>query len=146
MKHVLISRTDGGVSILSARDETNLEAEVGKWRTSCPGLYVSHREIAVASIPADRTFRDAWVSLGGRVQVDMPKAREIHRGRLRVMRKPKLDALDAEYMKALEAGDTARQASVAATKQALRDVTADPAIEAARTPDALKEVIPAALK
>ena len=58
----------------------------------------------------------------------------------------KLAALDVEYQHADERGDVAEKARIAAKKQALRDVTADPAIEAAQTPEALKAVWPDILK
>lgn len=95
----------------------------------------------------DQTFRNAWKDGPGlgKPDVDMPKAREIHRNRLRRMRTPKLEALDVEYTRADEAGDQTKKQQVAQQKQALRDVTTDPAIDAAQTPDELKAVIPQAL-
>jgi len=97
-------------------------------------------------IPADRVFRNAWKSELGGVGVDMPKALEIHRNKLRELRAPKLAALDVEYMRALEQSDGAKMATIAAKKQALRDVTADPALIAAQTPEELKAAIPEALR
>jgi hypothetical protein len=96
--------------------------------------------------PSDRTFRNAWKLDSGAIEVDMTKAREMHKQKLREMRKPKLEALDSDYMRADEGGKTAEKKAVAAKKQALRDVTSDPAIEAAQTPEELKAVIPAALQ
>lgn len=94
------------------------------------------RDAASLTVPADRTFRGAWAFNGNAVEIDMTKARDIHRDNLRAERAPKLADLDVAYMKALEqGGDTA---AIAAEKQALRDVTADARIEAAATPDALK--------
>jgi len=49
-------------------------------------------------------------------------------------------------MRAQEAGDTQRQALIAEKKQSLRDATADPAIDAATTPDKLKAVRPDVLQ
>lgn len=101
---------------------------------------------------SDLTFRDAWIDapLGGpgwgKPGTDMVKAREIHRTRLRQMRAPLLEALDTDYMRADEAGDQQEKKRIALRKQALRDVTADPAIEAAVSPEALKAVIPGALR
>jgi len=80
------------------------------------------------------------------ITVDMTKAREIKRDQLRAERKPLLEKLDVEYMRAQEAGDTALQQEIAAKKQALRDATVDPAIDAATTPDELKAATPAALQ
>ena len=105
-----------------------------------------YRIVDAAIIPTDRTFRDAWVISGPGLVVDMPKAREIHRWRLRAMRKPMMEALDVDFMRAMEAGDAAKQKDVTAAKQALRDVTVDPMIEAATTPEALKAAIPGVLK
>lgn len=97
-------------------------------------------------IPTDRTFRDGWKAGAGKVEHDMAKCREIQKARLRVLRAPKLAALDVEFMRALETGDTAKAAEIAAKKQALRDVTKDPSITAAKTVEELKSAIPAALQ
>lgn len=87
----------------------------------------------------DRTFRNAWKDGGGsKPEVDMPKAREIHKERLRRMRAPLLEDLDIEYILADEQGDTSKKKAVAQRKQILRDITLDPEIEAATTPEQLK--------
>lgn len=96
--------------------------------------------------PTDRTFRDGWTWIGGKVDHDMPKCRDIHRNRLREIRAPKLAALDVEYMRALEASEQVKLTEIAAKKQALRDVTADPGIDAAVTSEELKAVMPEALR
>jgi hypothetical protein len=77
---------------------------------------------------------------------DMTKAREIKRDMIRAERNPLLEQLDVEFMRAQEAGDTALQQEIAAKKQALRDATVDPVIDAATTPDELKAATPAALQ
>jgi hypothetical protein len=97
-------------------------------------------------VPADRTFRDAWKLDQSQLVVDMAKAREIHKDHLRQMRAPRLAEADAEFLRAIEIEDRQLQAEIAAKKQALRDVTADPAIAAARTPEELKAAVPAILK
>ena len=96
------------------------------------------RDAASLTVPTDRTFRGAWQFNGDAVEIDMVKARDIHRDNLRAERGPKLDALDTAWFRAAETGDTEAQAQIAADKQALRDVTADPRIEAAATPENLK--------
>jgi len=75
----------------------------------------------------------------------MTKAREIKRDMIRAERKPLLEKLDVEFMRAQEAGDTALQQDIAEKKQSLRDATVDPVIDAAITPDELKAATPAAL-
>ena len=101
--------------------------------------------VEVDSLPATRAFRNAWELVDGAVVVNMPRARDIHKSKLRELRAPKLAALDVEYQRADEAGDAAEKARIAAQKQALRDVTSDPAIAAASTPEALAAVLPECL-
>lgn len=101
--------------------------------------------LVVSADLSDRTFRDAWTCEGNALKVDMPKARDHWRNRMRAARAPLLAALDVEYQRADEEGDVAKKQDVARRKKALRDVTVDPAIEAAKTPDALKAVWPAVL-
>ena len=79
------------------------------------------------------------------ITVNMPKAVEIKKDQIRAERAPLLADLDVQFMRAVEAGDTDAQATIAAKKQALRDATSDPAIAAASTPDELKAVRPTAL-
>ena len=76
------------------------------------------------------------------ITVNMTKAREIKKDQIRADRKPMLEALDVAFMRAVELGDNAQQASIAAEKQTLRDATNDPAIAAAETPEELKAVNP----
>lgn len=71
------------------------------------------------------------------ITVNMAKAREIKREKIRTQRAPLLAALDVDFMRAVEAGDTAEQARIAAEKQRLRDAPEDPRIEAAKTPEEL---------
>ena len=97
--------------------------------------------------PTERTFREAW-SFGGNpeagiITVDMDKARDIWRDKIRQARAGQLEALDAQFMKALETG--ADTSAIVAQKQALRDAPADPGIDAATTPEVLKLVQPAGL-
>ena len=66
----------------------------------------------------------------------MAKAREIHKEKIRVARKPLLEALDIEFQKALETG--ASTTDIIAKKQALRDAPADSGITSAADTDALK--------
>ena len=66
----------------------------------------------------------------------MAKAKEIHKAKIRIARKPKLAELDIEFQKALEtSSDTA---AIVSKKQALRDAPANTAIDAATTEAELK--------
>jgi hypothetical protein len=154
--HIAISRPDGGVSIMcfvtkqygstegggweNPATPDNIEAVLNKrnkpwttWRIMAPS--------EVQNDITDRTFRNAWKDDNG-IGVNMQKAREIHRNNLRGMRATVLAQLDTEFMRALEAGDTAKQTEIAARKQVLRDVTERPEIEEAQTPEQLKHAWP----
>ena len=136
MRKILFTRPDGGLSII-----TPVESEQHAWE-ALPKDALNPHFVSDVEIPDDRDFRDAWKDTGSGVVIVMSKAREIHKSKLRKLRTPKLAALDVEYQRADEAGDVAGKKQIAARKQALRDVTADPRIAAATTPEQLKAVIP----
>ena len=94
------------------------------------------RDASSLTVPTDRTFRGAWSFNGDAVEVDMAAARDIHKENLRAERGPRMDALDVDFMQALEAGNSTTQ--IATDKQTLRDITDDARIAAAADPDALK--------
>ena len=162
---------DGSVTILGCASKSELERVIGT-PTMIDGIerrvltdreYLDHiigRNVAKGVIPKDaelvmlpddwvpadrRAFRSAWVLNGETIDVDMPRAREIQKARLRREREPMLAALDTEYMRADETRDAARKSAIAAEKQALRDVTASPLIDAAKTPEELKSLTVAAI-
>ena len=68
--------------------------------------------------------------------IDMAKAKEIHKTRIRVARAPKLAELDVEFQRALETG--ASTTDIVTKKNALRDAPAAVGISSAITPDELK--------
>ena len=68
--------------------------------------------------------------------IDMAKAREIHKDKIRAARAEKFKELDIEFQKALETG--ASTTDIVAKKNALRDAPADSGIAAASDADALK--------
>ncbi len=72
-----------------------------------------------ATVPSGRHFRNAWALDGTVISEDLAAAKTIFADKIREARKPLLEALDADYMKALETGtDTT---AIVASKQALRD-------------------------
>lgn len=75
-----------------------------------------------------------------KIKINMNKAVEIRKQQLREARKPRLEMLDILYQRADEQNDTTRKAEIAAQKQALRDITKDPALEKAKTVDDLFNV------
>ncbi len=68
--------------------------------------------------------------------INMNKAKEIHKNKIRKARAPKLAELDVEFQKALET--SADTTSIVSKKNALRDAPANAAIDAAKTEAELK--------
>tara|TARA_R100000655_G_scaffold55861_1_gene93975 strand:- start:1390 stop:1650 length:261 start_codon:yes stop_codon:yes gene_type:complete len=68
--------------------------------------------------------------------IDMAKAREIHKTKIRAARTSKLAELDVEFQKAQET--SADTSAIVAKKQALRDAPAASSIGSATTTDELK--------
>jgi len=149
------TRPDGGLSIINAVPKERVELVIGELTDDEYRAHIIDRSIPpdatdVHELPddwqppdIDRTFRNAWRKSGLSFSVEMAHAREIHRDKMRRARKPMLNALDVQFMRAMEQGQATK--TIVDQKQALRDVTADPAIEAAQTPDDLRKVWPAAL-
>lgn len=113
---IAYDRPDGGVSIV-----TRLNGDLSLTGRDIPPDATNVRLIDPSDIPADRTFRNAWTTIGGNVEHDMEKCREITKERLRAERAPKLAALDVEYIRATEEGKPT--AAIVAQKQVLRDIT-----------------------
>ena len=149
MKRILFTRPDGGLSVvtpvINTRENITEDAALERAVKKLPSDAVNVRVVDASEIPTDRSFRNAWED-SGKIDVNMPKAREIHKERLRQIRAPLLAKLDVEYQRADEQGDAALKAQIATKKQALRDVSKHSAIAAAKTPDELKAAIPDALK
>lgn len=57
------------------------------------------------------------------IKINLEKAKEIKKDMLRADRKPLLEALDIEMMRAIEEGNTVKQTEISEKKQALRDIT-----------------------
>ena len=70
------------------------------------------------------------------IKIDIAKAKEIHKTKIRTARAPLLEALDIEFQKAQETG--ASITDIVAKKQALRDAPADSGIAAATDEASLK--------
>lgn len=74
------------------------------------------------------------------ISINMEKARNIKRDKLRLERAPLMAKLDIDFMKALESGDSTKQSIVIAKKQALRDITDHLALEQATSISELKAI------
>lgn len=146
---LIYTNADGSVSIVHSASKSNLEQVLGPLTDEKFRKHVIERSIPPEANnviempddwepPTDRYFRNAWVQSDAAVVVDMPRAREVQKKVLRTLRKPLLEALDVEMIIALESANSSKIAEIKTRKQGLRDITDDPTIEAAQTPEQLK--------
>lgn len=70
------------------------------------------------------------------IKINITKAQEITKDRLRAERAPLLQALDVQFVRALETGEDI--AGIAAEKQRLRDITK--LVDGVTTPEELKAI------
>ena len=70
------------------------------------------------------------------IGLDLARAKDIHKDNIRTARKPLLEVLDVDFVRALEQGDDT--SAIAERKQALRDAPAAPEIASAGSADELK--------
>ena len=104
--------------------------------------------VSVATIPNSGKkdhLRDAWECPGGVAGVNMPKARVIHMGRIRLVRNKELLGLDWQLSRAQETNNTAEEARIKTLKQTLRDIPATFDLNDHITATALKAAWPAEL-
>lgn len=94
--------------------------------------------VEASSLP-DYYFRPAWKLEAGAAVIDIEGAKEVQRERWRARRVYLLEALDVQFMRALEDGDAEEQSRIVAEKQALREVTDT---ELPDDPAAIKETWP----
>ena len=108
-------------------------------------------DTAAYALPQNRHFSDAWALSEDEnhnqiVVIDVEKAKEVWKRRMREARAPILTKLDAEYFRAMEEGSATKQKSIAAQKKLLRDVTALPELLNATSVEEIEAVWPDYLK
>lgn len=110
----IIYPTETGIAIITPTGELSIEEVAAK---DVPAG-VPFRIVNDDEVPSDRTFRNAWK---GDLTVDMLKAVNITKDRLRAERAPLLVAQDVLMARAQETG--ASTVAIIAEKNRLRDVT-----------------------
>lgn len=118
---------------------------IAKWTAAKRAKVVSCRMMDKAELPSSRWFRAAWRYGESGIAIDMAHARTLQRDYMRIVRGRLLEALDVEYLQALEQSDAIAEVDVATRKQELRDVTVVPDIDSAATPEQLEAVWPECL-
>lgn len=139
---------DGSIAIVSMPIRKDKPYSKARLQQAIDNHHVkvdSVREISREDLPLlpngkiDRRFRNAWVSDGNKLFVDMPKAREIVLERVRVVRNAKLAELDIAWSRAVASNNELEAISIEGQRQALRDLpdTLAPKLEAAKDVDSL---------
>ena len=155
MRVIIFENENGWVSIVSpyyppgttAEQEAEIAAAVQTKdvpRLPDGSVRPSHI-VEYSSLDGIKLFFEAWRLREGKVVWHKPAADELKRERFRTLRKPLLEKLDVQFIRALESGDTVLVASIAAKKKELRDVTLVDLSEHL-TPESLHAFVPDSLK
>ena len=132
MAQVIIYKNDNnGVSVCVPTGELPIEQVLTK---DCPeGAMIVDSD----TLPNQHNdFFNAWELNGSTVTVNLNKAKELTKDRLRAERTPLLQAQDVAFQRALESG--ADTTAIVAEKQRLRDITK--LADQATTLDELKQI------
>lgn len=133
MQVIVFTNSDGGVSVCYPTGELLIE-EVQAKDTPAGSVIVEND-----ALPNEHNeFFNAWELSGSTVSVNLNKAKELTKTRLRMEREPLLAAQDVAYQRAIETNsDTA---AIVTEKQRLRDITK--LADAATTLNELKALKP----
>jgi len=116
MQVIIHTNENGGVSVTTPTGELSIEAVKAK-DTPSNSIIVDS-----STLPNnDNDFFDAWELNGSTVTVNLSKAKEITKNRLRLQRTPLLAAQDVLFQRALET--SADTTAIVAEKNRLRDIT-----------------------
>lgn len=144
---IIYTNAEGGTSIVTPIIQEGLTLQDIIAKSVPPNT--PYAAVEDDEIPTDRTYRNAWEIAGDQRTIvhNMDKAKTIHRDIMRSARAERFKQLDVQYMRADERGPSgiADKQTVAAERQVLRDVTDHPGIDAATTPEELKQVWPVEL-
>jgi hypothetical protein len=113
---IIFTNDNGGVSVCIPTGEISIEAVQAK-DTPKGSIIVNQSDLP----NQHNDFFDAWELVDGKVEVNLAKATEITKKRLRAEREPLLAAQDVAFQRALETG--ADTSAIVAEKQRLRDIT-----------------------
>jgi hypothetical protein len=114
---IIFTNDNGGVSTCIPTGEISIDAVLTKDVPAGRGA----RIVNLTDLPRDNDFYDAWEMDATSVTVNLAKAKEITKARLRNERAPLLEAQDVLFQRALESG--ASTTAIVAEKQRLRDIT-----------------------
>ena len=113
---IIFSNSNGGVSVCIPTGELDIQAVKAK-DTPSTSIIVQDSELP----QADNDFFNAWELANGVVTVNLDKAKELTKARLRAEREPLLAAQDVLFQRAQESGGDTTE--IVAEKNRLRDIT-----------------------
>jgi hypothetical protein len=115
---IIFTNDNGGVSTCIPTGEISIEAVMEKDVPKGKGA----RIVNIVDLPNQHNdFYDAWEMDDTSVTVNLDKAKEITKARLRAERAPLLEAQDVLFQRALES--SADTTAIVAEKNRLRDIT-----------------------
>jgi hypothetical protein len=129
---IIFTNDNGGVSTCIPTGEISIDAVMTKDVPSGKGA----RIVNLTDLPRDNDFYDAWEMDATSVTVNLDKAKEITKKRLRAEREPLLAAQDVAFQRALESG--VNTTTIVAEKQRLRDITS--LVDAVTTLEGLRAI------
>ncbi len=114
---IIFQNDNGGVATCVPTGEISIDAVMEKDVPKGKGA----RIVNIVDLPRDNDFYDAWEMDATSVTVNLDKAKEITKKRLRNERAPLLAAQDVLFQRALESG--ADTTAIVAEKNRLRNIT-----------------------
>ena len=141
---ILWTRPDNTVVVTELLDpNADIEAEVAKIKAERPELtYRKTTDFDETPVSINPFYPALVMDENGELAYDMVKARELYREGVRQLRQPALAALDVEFQRAFETGDTVKQAEIVAKKNELRDAPNNPEIDTAQDLNDLQRLVP----
>lgn len=131
---ILYQNQDGNLAIIVPAKGISIEQAAISVPVNTKWIVVHPSEL-----PQEQEFRNAWrLNQLDEVIIDFEKAKQITKNRLRLQRKPLLDALDIEFIRAIEKGQNT--AKIQEEKQRLRDLP--DLVEQAKSLQELTELMP----
>ena len=112
---IIYTNESGGVSVVIPAPEALETMTIEEIAAKSVPAGVPFEIVSADSIPAERTFRNAWVRAGKAVKHDLPKCRAVAHDKRRAARAREFAPLD------IEATIPAKAAQAEAKRQAVRD-------------------------
>lgn len=96
-------------------------------------------DAATVTLPANRNFRNSWVTNGAVLEVDMAEARLIFKAHVgRAAREQLKDAIVPDWLDSFIESNATKRAAAEALRTACKNAQTSGAIDSATTPDELK--------